>query len=54
MEENAIKAGGKEFRKAQDQGWMYGRAFEDLDDHVWEVFDMDESKMPEEMKNKGK
>ena len=48
----AVKAGGKEFRKAQDHGWMDGRAFEDLDYHVWEVLYMDESQMPEEMKNK--
>jgi len=52
MIEKAIDAGGREFRKAQDYGWMYGRAFEDLDGHIWEVFYMDESKMPEEMKNK--
>lgn len=45
-------AGGKEYRQAQDYGWMYGRAFEDLDGHIWEVFYMDESKMPEEMKEK--
>jgi len=48
----AITAGGKEPRSAQDHGWMYGRSFEDLDGHIWEVFCMDESKMPEEMKNK--
>jgi len=30
---------------------MYGRAFQDLDGHIWEVFYMDESQMPEEMKN---
>jgi len=29
---------------------MYVRAFEDLDNHVWEIFYMDESKMPKEMK----
>ncbi len=50
MMEKAVKAGGKEFRKAQDHGWMYGRAFEDLDGHIWELFYMDESQMPEEMK----
>ena len=49
-----IKAGGKEPREPQDHGWMYGRAFEDLDGHIWEVFYMDESKMPEEMKKKEK
>lgn len=52
MIEKAIEAGGREFREAQDHGWMYGRAFEDLDGHVWEIFCMDESKMPEEMKKK--
>ena len=49
---NAISAGGNEPREAQDHGWMYGRSFEDLDGHAWEVFYMDESKMPQEMKNK--
>ena len=53
MINKVINAGGKEFREAQDYGWMYARAFEDLDNHVWEVFYGDESKMPEEMKNKG-
>jgi len=53
MINNAEKAGGKEFRKASDHGWMYGRAFEDLDGHIWEVLFMDESKMPNEMKKKG-
>lgn len=42
----AIETGGKEYRTTQDYGWMYGRAFEDLDGHIWEVFFMDESKMP--------
>jgi len=37
----AIKAGGKEPRKAQDHGWMYGRGFQDRDGHLWEVFFMD-------------
>jgi uncharacterized protein len=39
----AIGAGGTEPRKAQDHGWMYGRNFQDLDGHLWEVFWMDES-----------
>lgn len=52
MINKAIKAGGKEPRKPQDHGWMYGRSFEDLDGHLWEVFYMDESKMPKEMKSK--
>jgi hypothetical protein len=48
----AIKAGGKEPRKPEDHGWMYGRDFEDLDGHIWEVFTMDMRKMPKEMKSK--
>ena len=36
-----LKAGGKEPRDKQDHGWMYDRAFEDLDGHTWEVMWMD-------------
>lgn len=46
MIEKATAAGGKEPRKKQDEGWMYSRAFEDIDGHIWEVLYMDESKMP--------
>lgn len=53
MINKAIAAGGSEYRKAQDYGWMYGRAFQDVDGHIWEIFYMDESAMPEEMKKKG-
>jgi len=46
MFERAIAAGGKETRPTEDYGWMYGRAFDDLDGHQWEFFYMDISKMP--------
>jgi uncharacterized protein len=39
----AMEAGGTEPRKAQDHGWKYGRNFQDIDGHLWEVFWMDES-----------
>lgn len=39
----AIAAGATETRPAQDQGFMYGRAFGDLDGHLWEVMWMDPS-----------
>jgi len=39
--DKAIAAGGKNFRDAEDHGFMYARSFEDLDGHVWEVFWMD-------------
>lgn len=48
----AVNAGGIEPRPAQDHGWMYGRSFQDVDGHLWEVFYADESKMPQEMKDK--
>ncbi|MFD7079925.1 VOC family protein [Streptomyces sp. NPDC002181] len=37
----ALAAGATEPRPAQDLGFMYGRAFEDLDGHVWEFVWMD-------------
>lgn len=37
----ALAAGGTEPRPAMDLGFMYGRAFEDLDHHVWEYVWMD-------------
>lgn len=52
MIDKVVSAGGTEYRKAQDYGWMYGRAFQDIDGHIWEIGYMDESAMPEEMKNK--
>jgi predicted lactoylglutathione lyase len=39
----ALEAGGSEPREKQDHGWMYGRSFEDVDGHLWEVFFMEES-----------
>lgn len=40
--DQAIAAGGKEGR-AEDHGWMYGRAYRDPDGHLWEVMWMDDS-----------
>ncbi len=37
----ALAAGGRESREPQDFGFMYGRAFDDLDGHIWEIFWMD-------------
>ena len=39
--EQAIAAGGRETREPQDMGFMYGRAFDDLDGHTFEVMYMD-------------
>ena len=43
MIDKAVDAGGSEPREKQDHGWMYGRSFEDIDGHLWEVFFMEES-----------
>ncbi|MFI1166664.1 VOC family protein [Streptomyces sp. NPDC020801] len=39
--DRAIAAGGTATGETQDQGFMYGRAFDDLDGHTWEVVWMD-------------
>ena len=44
----ATEAGGKESKEPQDYGWMYGRSFEDIDGHLWEVLYMDETALPQE------
>jgi len=48
MMEKVIGAGGKESRDPQDHGWMYGRSFEDIDGHLWEIFYMDETAIKKE------
>jgi uncharacterized protein len=48
MIHHAIQAGGSEPKEPQDHGWMYGRSFQDIDGHLWEIFYMDET-----MGNKG-
>lgn len=45
--ENVLDAGGKETRKPEDHGWMYGRSFEDPNGHIWEIFYIDSSKKEE-------
>lgn len=39
--DRAIAAGGSATGETQDQGFMYGRAFDDLDGHTWEIMWMD-------------
>ncbi|MDR3032107.1 MAG: VOC family protein [Kitasatospora sp.] len=41
LADRALAAGGTESREAMDYGHMYGRAFDDLDGHTWEVMWMD-------------
>ncbi len=47
--EKAVMAGGKVIGEpAENEGWMYGCVFADLDGHLWNVLYMDMSKMPKE------
>ena len=46
--DKALAAGGKQYKEAEDHGWMYGRNFEDLDGHQWEFFFMDMSAIPQQ------
>ncbi|MGJ3561036.1 VOC family protein [Streptomyces sp. INA 01156] len=41
--EKAVAAGGSVSGETQDQGFMYGRAFDDPDGHTWEIAWMDPS-----------
>jgi predicted lactoylglutathione lyase len=43
MVDAAIAAGAVEAREPLDHGFMYTRAFNDLDGHIWEMFWMDPS-----------
>ena len=43
MINKVIEAGGIEPKEPQDHGWMYGRSFQDIDGHLWEIFYMDSS-----------
>ena len=45
IHDKAVKAGAKSAGDAQDHGFMYSRAFEDLDGHHWEFVHM--SGMPD-------
>jgi hypothetical protein len=46
LADRALGAGGREHRDPADHGFMYDRAFEDPDGHIWEVFYMDTSQLP--------
>ena len=46
MVENVKAGGGTETRDPWDHGRMYGRSFQDLDGHLWEIAYMDESATP--------
>jgi predicted lactoylglutathione lyase len=42
----ALAAGGLPLHETNDQGFLYGRSFQDLDRHSWDAFHVDETAMP--------
>lgn len=44
--DRALELGGAEGQPPQDEGFMYGRSFCDLDGHAWEVMWMDAGAVP--------
>lgn len=42
----ALAHGGSAARVPKDHGFMYERAFQDPDGHIWELFYMDETQLP--------
>jgi uncharacterized protein len=47
LAKKVIDAGGTIYAEAgENQGWMYGMGFADIDGHRWNVLYMDFSKMP--------
>jgi len=47
MVRKAVAAGGTTYSDPQDHGFMYGHGFQDLDGHIWEVFSMEPSAIPQ-------
>lgn len=46
LAEQALAASGTTYSEPKDLGFMYQRAFQDLDGHSWELFHMDPAAMP--------
>ena len=47
MVAKAIAAGATTYKDPMDMGFMYQHGFQDLDGHIWEIFFMDPSAIPE-------
>jgi uncharacterized protein len=43
MVRKAVAVGGTTYNKPQDDGFMYGHGFQDLDGHIWELIYMEPS-----------
>ena len=45
LADRALEVGGSPANDPIDMGFMYGRSFQDLDGHIWELIWMDPSAM---------
>jgi uncharacterized protein len=41
LADKALELGGRMIKEPQDEGYMYGRSFYDIDGHAWEIMWMD-------------
>jgi len=48
LADTALEAGGSAANDPMEMDFMYGRSFEDIDGHLWEIFWMDPSALEEE------
>ena len=48
LAEKALAAGGQPANDPMDHGFMYGRSFQDIDGHLWEVIWMDPSALEQQ------
>ncbi|MGP3980789.1 VOC family protein [Streptomyces sp. KR80] len=46
--DKALASGGQPSNEPMDEGFMYGRSFQDPDGHLWEVMWMDPAAVPEQ------
>jgi uncharacterized protein len=51
--DRALEVGGRPANEPMDEGFMYGRSFQDPDGHLWEVFHMDPSALRESAEQRG-
>jgi predicted lactoylglutathione lyase len=49
LTEKALATGGSPSNQPQDEGFMYGRSFQDPDGHLWEVLYMDPAALEQQV-----
>jgi uncharacterized protein len=49
LTERALASGGSPSNETQEEGYMYGRSFQDPDGHLWEVIYMDPAALEQQV-----